>query len=173
MGKRRYRDIQLDGVVYADADALAAAKGVKPATARRAIRLKRLHRLGVGRPGPEPMPVRIGDREFADVPSAAKALGKTQAAVWSAISDGDPDRLVRPPRWNPAKAQPIEIGGLHFPSHRAASRALGFSNPDYVGVVLRRGYKRGWQRVLGAAMALRARLDAAAQKAEAEHQKVG
>ncbi len=152
MGVRKYRDIRVRGVVYPDVESAAAALNVGPETVRYAIRAGTLHRLGTGRVGPEPMPVRISGRNFKSVAAAAAHFDVGVWVIYRALETGDPDRFLRPRRCNPWKSKPFTIGDLSFPSMRAASRALGFS-PNYISVVCSRGSKRGYERILAAAMA--------------------
>ena len=167
MGKRKYRDIEIRGVVYEHARAAADALGVKPATVLTAIKKGTLHRVGTGRVGPEPMRVLIKGREFESVVAAAKHYKCDPYTVWAAISDGDPDRIARPQRYNPWKSKPVTIGALRFPSYREASRALGFSNPEYVRVAFKRKSATGMRRIMAAAMRLEA-VQAAAERKERE-----
>ena len=159
------RAVVIRGVTYPNFSAAGRALGVHPNTVRAAYRNGTLHRVGTGRVGPEPMPVRIAGRDFADVFAAARAFRCKPATVYAAICDGDPDRIARAPVYNPWKSKPFSVGGLNFPSMRAASRALGFADEDYVAKVVKRGSKRGMQRIVAAAMAVAARRDAAARKA--------
>ena len=90
---------------------------------------------------------------YPDLPSAAKACGVTDAAVRSAMRNGTLHRVGL------GKAsKPITIGTLSFCSHASASRALGFKS-DFLSNALSRGSKRGWQRILSAAMTEVARRD--------------
>lgn len=144
--------VTIRGVTYANFSAAAAALGVAESTVRAAARKGTLHRVGTGRVGPEPMQVRIAGVVYADVHDAARAHGVKAATVWAAICDGDPDRIARPPRYNPARSRPFRVGGLTFSSMREASRALGFKNEEYVAKVLKGGSKKGRERILAAAM---------------------
>ena len=106
------------------------------------------------------MRVRIDGREFANVNEAARFYGKAPGTIYSAIHDGDPDRVARVPRWNPARSQPVTIGPLTFSSMAEASRALGFKNREFVSKALKHRSKRGMQRILAAAMKLAAKREA-------------
>lgn len=198
MGERRYTDITIAGVTYADANSAAAALGVTAGHIRKAVRRGRLetlgtrpirctvtirgvtyasfseagralgvhantvraayrsgtlHRVGTGRVGPEPMRVQIAGRIFENVHDAAKHFGCCPHTIWAALAAGDPDRVARPQRYNPWKSRPFEIGGLRFPSMRAASRALGFKDEEFIAKAIKRKSKRGQERILAAAMA--------------------
>lgn len=157
MGARIYQNIEIRGVVYPDIKAAATALGVHPNTVRVAYRTGALHRVGTGCFGPKPMRVQIAGKIYDDVRSAAAHLGVKPSAIYSAISDGDPDRVARPAAYSPWKSKPFSIGALTFPSMRAASRALGFENEEYIAQVVRRGSCKGRERILAAAMAYVAR----------------
>lgn len=159
MGARIYQSIEIRGVTYPDLNAAADALGVHPNTVRAARRNGRLHRVGTGRVGTEPLPVRIAGQEFESAQAAAAHFGVAVGTVYSAVCDGDPDRIVRPKRYNPWKSQPFSIGGLTFPSMREASRALGFKSEEYIAKAIKRGSRRGQERILAAAMAYAARRD--------------
>jgi hypothetical protein len=143
--------VEIRGVVYPDIRAAAAAVGVHPNTVRRAIKAGTLHRCGTGAVGIEPMPVRIRGKVYADAYAAAAAHGVAVSTVRSALAKGDPDAVGRVTH-TVTRAYPVVIGPVSFPSRRAASRALGFANPDYVNKALRRG-SAPRERVLAAAMA--------------------
>ena len=146
------RPVTIRGVTYPSFSAAARAHGVKPDTVAVACRNGTLHRVGTGRVGPEPMPVRIAGQDFEDVRAAATHFGLTRQAIYSAIDDGDPDRVARPAVYNPWKSQPFTVGGVTFASMRAASRALGFKNEEYIAKVIKRGSRRGRERIIAAAM---------------------
>ncbi len=148
----KYRDIEIRGTVYPTVRDAAEALSISTSAVYHAIWTGTLHRCGTGRVGTEPMPVRIAGLDFESAHAAAAHFGCAVGTIWSAICDGDPDRVARPQRYNPARAQPIEIGGLSFSSMRVASTALGFSNPEYIAKVIKAGSKLGMQRVLAAAM---------------------
>ncbi|RBO52645.1 hypothetical protein DSD19_13740 [Rhodovulum sp. BSW8] len=156
MATRIYTDLTIRGTTYPDAATAARALGVTPEAVRSAARKGRLDRVGAGRKGVEPMPVRIRGELFADAHAAAARFGVTPQAVWKALADGDPDRIGRPQRRPGRDPHPVEIGGLRFASQRKASRALGFSD-DYLSHALTRGGRAARERILAAAMALSAR----------------
>lgn len=158
MGRSRYHDIEIRGVTYPSFAAAGRAHGVHANTVRAAYHKGTLHRVGSGRVGPEPMRVQIAGRVFDDVNVAAAHFGVQPMTVYAAISDGDPDRIARAQTYNPWKARSFTIGKLTFPSMRAASRALGFSDEEYIAKALKRGSKRGRERILAAAMAYEQRL---------------
>lgn len=148
--------VEIRGVVYPGPKAAAQALGLHPETVRTAIRKGTLHRCGTGRVGPEPMPVRIAGRTFADARAAAAHHGVAPATVWAAVCDADPDRIARAPRWKPWRARPFTIGGITFPSMLEAERALGLT-AGYIRTSIKRGSKRGYERIVAAAMAYAAR----------------
>ncbi|WP_170335010.1 hypothetical protein [Ruegeria arenilitoris] len=152
MGRRIYRDIEIDGVIYPNVNAVAKAKGVKPDTVRVALRKGTAHRIGVGTGGVEPMSVRIHGRVFADAKAAAKHCGITVGGIYEAIRCGREDRVGLPLFQTSANAKPFTIGTLTFPSMRAASLALGFERGEYISKVLKQKSVRGQQRILKAAM---------------------
>jgi len=149
---RGYRSVTIRGVTYPNLSAAGRALGVSPNTVRAARRKGTLHRVGTGRVGPEPMRVRIADQVFENASAAAAHFGVKVMTVYSAISENDPERIARPKVYNPWKSQPFEVGGLSFPSMREASRALGFKNSEFIAQAIKRGSKKGRERILGAAM---------------------
>lgn len=154
MANPTYRDIKIRGVTYPDVASAAKALGVHPNTVRTAARKGTLHRVGTGRVGVEPMPVLIAGQRFENAQAAADHFQVQVMTVYSAISDGDPDRIARPPRYNPARSRQITIGSLTFPSMAQAARELGFKNREFVSKALKQGSGRGRQRILAAAMKL-------------------
>ncbi|MBL3611304.1 hypothetical protein [Rhodovulum sulfidophilum] len=156
MATRVHTDLTIRGTTYPDAASAARALGVTPEAIRSAARKGRLDRVGTGRKGLAPMPVRIRGEVFTDAHAAAARFGVTPQAVWRALADGEPDRIGRPQRRPGRAPKPFEIGGLRFASQRKASRALGFSD-DYLSHALTRGSRAARERILAAAMALSAR----------------
>lgn len=164
MGMLRYRDIEIDGVVYPDAAAAAAARGVTPETVRIAVRRGTQHRVGAGVTGFEPMPVRVRGAVFDDAAAVAAHFGVTKGAVYSALSRGRIDRLgLRGPR--PGKS--FAVCGLRFVSLRAADAALGF-RPGYISLALRRKSRPSQERILSAAMIYAARAPVTQKGASAQ-----
>ena len=157
MGKRLYQDIEIRGTVYPDVGAAAKALGVRPDAVRLAVRKGTAHRIGTRATGVEPMPVRIRGQVYPSAKVAAQALGVRVSAIYMAMAKGREDALGLPRRYNGAKSKEFSIGGLSFPSQNAASRALGFRNPEYVTRVLQRQSASGFERILGAAMAYAAK----------------
>lgn len=147
-----HRSVTIRGVTYLNMSAAGRALGVSPNTVRAALRKGTLHRAGTGRVGPEPMRVRIAGQVFENAADAAAHFGVKVMTVYSAISDGDPDRIARPKVYNPWKSQPFKVGPLNFPSMREASRALGFSNPEFISKVVKHNSKKGRERIIGAAL---------------------
>mgnify|MGYP000400970030 CR=1 FL=1 len=153
MGRKIYTNIEIGGVVYPDVAAVAKAKGVAPDTVRRAIKNGTQHRIGCGRGGVEPMPIMIRGRTYKTARHAARANGVTVKAIYQALCCDRIDRVGLNVRRTSGNAKPFRIGSLEFPSMRAASLALGFENGCFVSKALRKGSKRGQQRILAAAMA--------------------
>jgi len=151
MGKRIYRDFEVRGVVYPDANVAAAALGVTPEAVRIALRKGTAHRLGTGAVGAEPLPVRIRGRVFPSTNAAAAHLGVTPNAIQKALSEGREDQVGLPQRYNGAVSKPVTIGVQTYPSMASASRALGFS-AGYVSQALRRQSTVAMQGILAAAM---------------------
>lgn len=156
MGKRIYRDINIRGTVYPDANAAAAAHCVSPDTVRLAVRRGTQHRIGTGAVGAEPMPVRIRGQLFPSAKAAAAHFGITPHAIYKALGEGRVDDVANPPRYNGARSRSVTIGSLRFASMAQASRALGFSS-GYVSQALRRPSVATRQRIVGAVMAIDAR----------------
>jgi hypothetical protein len=146
--------VTIRGVTYESYSKAAQALGVNPNTVRAAARKGTLHRVGTGRVGLEPMPVQIAGLRFESAQAAADHFKVKVMTVYSAISDGDPDRIARPPRYNPARSRKVKIGCLTFPSMAQAARELGFENREFVSKALKHGSRRGRQRILAAAMKL-------------------
>lgn len=151
------QSVTIRGVTYDSPKAAAAEFGLHPNTVRTARRNGTLERVGTGRTGVEPMRVRIDGQDFDDVHAAAAHFGVAVMTVYAAIADGDPDRIARPPSYNPWKSRPFEVGGITFPSMRDASRKLGFKNPEYIAKAIKQKSKRGRERILAAAMRYAAR----------------
>jgi len=167
MGRTIYRDIEIRGVTYPTAPAAARALGVTPDTIRRARRNGTLHRVGLGRVGVEPMPIRIRGLDYADAHAAAVALGVTAAAVWQAAHKGTLDRVgLGPRRDNPSRARPVAIGSASYASMAVASKVLGFGE-SYISQALRRKSKRAMERIVAAQMAMEAEQEAAAWRKRA------
>ncbi len=147
-----FRPVTIRGVTYDNFSDAARALGVNPNTVRAAYRNGTLHRVGTGRVGPEPMRVQIAGQVFDNVHAAAKHFGCCPHTIWAALADGDPDRVARPQRYNPWKSKRFQIGTLSFPSMRAASRALGFKDEEFIAKAVKRKSKRGQERIMVAAM---------------------
>ncbi|EPX82080.1 hypothetical protein [Salipiger mucosus] len=161
MGAVRYRNLKIRGVVYPTATDAAKALGVSADAVRIAARKGTLHRVGTGRVGVEPMPVRIRGLDFPNAKAAAVHFGVTVHAVHYAISAGDPDRIGRRSKPPQARARPITLYGVNFPSHAEASRQLGFQS-EYVARALKRNTPEGHERIRTAMMAYVARQEQAA-----------
>lgn len=152
MGRRIYRDIEIRGVTYPDANAASQALGVSADTVRLAARNGMLHRCGLGRVGVEPMSIRIGNKVFPDAAAAAKHFKVGRTAIYKAIENGDPDRIGRPRVYNGARSKPFQVCGLRFRSRREASLKLGFG-AGYVSHALHRNSAHAKERIIAAAMA--------------------
>lgn len=144
--------VTVHGVTYSSYSAAGRALGLAANTIRHAHKNGTLHRVGCGRRGPEPMRIKIGDVEFESAAEAARHFKCRPMTILSAVADGDPERVVRPRRYNPWKSKPFEIGGLRFASMRQASRALGFESEEFIAKALKRGSKKGYERIVAAAM---------------------
>ena len=151
MTERKYRDIEIHGRIYANADEAGSALGVTGTTVRQHIRAGTLHRLARGLSGPEPMPVRIRGVDYDSPADAATALGVGINQVYRRLADGRPDSIGLPNNRGQHCAKPFKIGPLEFRSLSEASRELGLGK-DYVGRAYRRGSKRMQERVLAAAI---------------------
>lgn len=151
MGRPKYRDIEVRGTVYADANAAAAALGVSPQTVRNAVRSGRTHRVGKGERWPEPLPVRVRGMVFKSARAAAEHFGVKPPAIYRAILQGREDRFLLPRKQRNGMSKPITIGPLSFSSMDEAARVLGFKQ-GYVSRSLRSGRTSAIERILGAAM---------------------
>lgn len=145
--------VTIHGVTYPSYSAAGRALGLAANTIRHAHKNGSLHRVGCGTPGPEPMRIKIGELVFDSAAAAAHHFKCRPMTVLSAVADGDPIRVARPRRYNPWKSKPFEIGSLRFASMREASRVLGFQNEEFIGKAMRRGSKKGYERIVAAAMA--------------------
>lgn len=151
MGQRKYQDIEIRGVVYPDVNAAAKALGVSAEAVRIAIRKGTQHRIGTGAVGVEPMRVSIGGQTFENATAAAAHFGVTRHAIYQAINAGRAQGFGKPPRHARLLSKPITIGNIKFSSMDEAGRVLGFGQ-GYISQVIRRGSKRGHERILAAAM---------------------
>jgi len=152
MGRSRYRNILIRGVLYPDARTAALALSVQPQTIIRAIRQDRLDAVGLGNTRPQVMRARIRGVDYPDVKAAAAALGVTVSAIRQALHrDGHADNVGLPRKYNEARSHAFEFGGLKFASKARASRALGFG-PAYISQALRRDSTAMKERIVAAAM---------------------
>lgn len=114
--------------------------------------------------GPAPMQVRTPLGLFPTVKDAAKAHGVATCTVYWAIGRGREDRLgqgtLRPGN---GKKRPFSIGWFHWPTMRAASRALGF-NDQYVERAIRWNNRGALEKITARAMALQAAKEAKARR---------
>lgn len=154
MGETRYRDLEIRGVKYETAAAAAAALGVSSDAVRIAAKRGTLHRVGTGRVGREPMPVRIRGVDFPDAHAAAEHFGVSPHTVWAAIGMGDPDRVARKVPPPLPRLKPVTLYGVSFPSCAEASRQLGFGWSGYVSQALRRQNPVAQERIRAAVMRL-------------------
>lgn len=144
--------VTVHGVTYPSYSDAGRALGLAANTIRHAHKNGTLHRVGCGRRGPEPMRIKIGDAEFESAAEAARHFKCRPMTILSAVADGDPERVARARRYNPWKSKPFQIGDLRFPSMRQASRALGFESEEFIAKALKRGSKKGYERIVAAAM---------------------
>lgn len=166
-GPTKYRDIEIRGVVYADTKAVAEKFGVSARSVATALKQGRAQTIGLGRGHKATMPVEVRGTVYPSAQSAASALNVSDKAVYQAIGRGtthllglNANRSI-PHSAHKARSRPITLGGMSFPSQRAASRALGF-HKEYIGRVLRGDVsnpKQARQRILAAAMRLNAEQD--------------
>ncbi|MCA0851405.1 hypothetical protein [Salipiger thiooxidans] len=164
MGRTIYTNIEIRGKVYADLASAARANGVTSDAVRLAMRRGSLHRVGTGRVGREPMPVRIHGKDFPDAHAAAAHFGVTAQTIWSAINAGDPDRIGRPAAPRQAQEKPVTLHGVTFRSRAEASRALGFKNVEYISRALKRDTPEGRERIRLAVMKYLARRESEAMR---------
>lgn len=160
--------MEVNGTRYESLAAAGRAYGVTPEAVAQAIKRGTTHRLGTGRVGWEPRPVRIRGTVYSSAAEAAAALGVARSAVYAAIDRGTEDKLGlgRPPCM--IKARPVVIGGMAFESMAAASRAIGRSD-GYVAQVLRSGSVAARNRLAEQFVELGMRRDASAFKRRVRH----
>lgn len=108
------------------------------------------------------MKVEVRGVVYPNARTAARELGVSVSAVYSALHRGSPDtiglgRAHGLPRGS--RSQSVVIGPLTFKSMKAASVALGF-NAAYLSQVRYKGDKRAWERVVGRAMEIASRAPA-------------
>ena len=157
MGKRVWRDIVVRGEVFATVAEAAARFGVTQETVRIALKRGTAHRVGTGKTGVEPMPIRVRGVVYRDARAAAAAFGLSPPAIWQAIHHGRIDMVGLPPRAVvPHRSRRVVIGGVAYPSMAAADRALGFK-PGYMSHAIQLDRASAQERILAAAMALAAR----------------
>lgn len=84
------------------------------------------------KPNKNRMPVKIRGTLYPSVSDAAQAIGCSPMAIYTALSRGRLDTVGFGMGWRPrekcngAQGKQITLGGVTFPSMRAASLALGF-----------------------------------------------
>ena len=157
MGIVKHRNLNVRGTVYPDTASAAKGEGVSQEAVYYAIRNGSLDRLGMGTRGPQPYPVRIGARTYPSVKAASRALGISVPAIYSAIHDGDPDRLVRPKRYNPRPVSAVFGWPVHLAiAWRRLAGIWGLRIASSSRRSCKKGSKRGWERILAAAMKLEA-----------------
>lgn len=162
----RVRDLEFESVA-----AVAAHFGVTVFHVSAALRNGRGDHIGLGRAHKgqsmprkaERMPVIVRGKRFESATACAKHFGIAECTVYGMISCGRADFIGlgsdRSRRARAGRSKPITIGPLSFPSRRAASLALGFSD-SYVVNALRGKTGYSMQKVVAAAMALEARQNA-------------
>lgn len=154
MGKRKYTNLDVRGVVYPDVAAAAKALGVQQQTVHRAAREGRLHRLGLGRVGKECMPVRLNGRVYRDAHAAAADLGVGVSAVYQALHRGY--ETVGQRRRGGAGSRPIVIAGRRFASLAELDRAIGRS-PGYTSNAIKLNRAGRLEDIIGRVMRLEVR----------------
>ena len=154
MGKRRHRAVEIRGVVYPDANVAAAVVGVQPQTVICAIRNGTLDDCGLGKVGAKPMPIRIRGVDYPNARAAAQALGVSPGAVYMGLRRGTIDNVGLGSGCGPKPIplRPVTLGAIHFPSVRAAARALGLKS-NYLSRALNGNSRVMRERVYAAAMA--------------------
>ena len=78
--------------------------------------------------GQTPKPVTIRKVTYRSQSAAAEALGLSKQAITDAIKRGNPDSAGTGPHkrgGGPAYLKPLTLGGVHYPSRKAAAEALG------------------------------------------------
>ena len=78
--------------------------------------------------GQTPKPVTIRGVTYRSQTAAARALGVSNQAITTAVKRGNPDSAgtsTRKKGGGPAYLKPITLGGVHYPSRKAAAEALG------------------------------------------------
>ncbi|EBA11774.1 hypothetical protein RCCS2_17636 [Roseobacter sp. CCS2] len=151
MGKRKYTDIVINGVTYADVDVAAAALSVHPVSIRQHIRNGTLHRACRGLSGSDPMPVRVRGNLFDRPAQAAAHYDVCIDHVYRHIAAGAPDRIGLDNERGQYRAKAVTIGPVSFRSRAEASRKLGLGK-DYVSRAMTRNSKRMLETVIAAAM---------------------
>lgn len=172
MGATKHRNLEIRGVVYPTARAAAEAHGVTHSAILAAIRNGTLHRVGTGRTGVEPMPIRIRGEVFENAHLAAQRFGVRATAIYQAISQNRLDRIGLPLTFNGCGSKPFSVGNLNFASMAQASVALGFGR-DYISQATRRKSKHAAARILAAAMKYEAQQAARVQRGKALRALVG
>lgn len=165
MIERKYRDITVRGVTYPTVQDAARALGVTPNTVYAAMHNGTLDDCGLGKVHPKPMPVRIRGRVYDTARDAARELGVPRQSIYAALRRGTVDNVgfgVAPDH-APIPPRVFKIGGMSWPSRRAASLALGFER-NYISRAYSRNSTYQKQRILAAAMRLRAEQDAMSGK---------
>jgi len=149
------RPVTIRGVDYPSIAAASRALGVRREAVDKAIAAGRLEFCGLGRGIPDPMPITIRGVAYPSARAAAQALGVKPSAIYQALHVGDIDRVGRPRRRGGFRSKPFEIAGLTWPSLRSASLDLGFTS-TFISAARRRNHRRGLERIMAAAMRLKA-----------------
>ena len=77
--------------------------------------------------GQTPKPVTIRGVTYRSQRAAARALGVSNQAITAAVKRGNPDSAGTSPRkkgGGPAYLKPLTLGGVYYPSRKAAADAL-------------------------------------------------
>lgn len=149
-----HRDITIRGQVFPTVRAAAAHFGLSYQAIRWAMLRGKLDLVGTGTRPAVPMRVRIREMEFGSAAAAAAHFGLSVKTVQTAVWRGTQDRigLPRPPS---ARARPVTLHGVRWPSRAAACRALGLSH-GFLWHVEHGGGRAARERLLAAVMAWRA-----------------
>ena len=78
--------------------------------------------------GQTPKPVTIRGVTYRSHTAAAEALGVPKQTITTAVKRGNPDGAGTRPRrkgGGPAYLKPLTLGGVNYPSRKAAAEALG------------------------------------------------
>lgn len=113
--------IEIRGMTFEDAHAVADFFGMKVRSVRAQIRMGRTDTIGLNKKGREREPFSIRGEVFTSTRAAAERFGTTTSNVAQAIRDGRCDYLGKP-SW---VRKPMTIDGVEYKSTFAAAKAIG------------------------------------------------